>query len=231
MSAMRSRQPAAQALSNEEFRALVGAWQRYDAQLVIAVLALIGIGLVMVASSSLSIAARELGEPLYYFWRQAAYVVLGLLLMFAVTRTPLALWRGASPALLALGVVLLVLVLVPGVGRVVNGSARWLNVGSLSMQPSEFVKLFMILYLAGYLVRRAEKVRSTVGGFLRPVAMLALISVLLLLEPDYGATVVLFATALGMLFLGGVPFATFSVWLVVVSLSLGLVVLTAPYRV
>ena len=205
--------------------------QRYDAQLVLAVLALMVLGLVMVASASISIASRELGDPLYYFWRQSLYVVLGLAAMLAATRVPLRAWQVSSPVLLALSALLLVLVFVPGVGREVNGSMRWLTVGPLNVQPSEPMKLAMVLYLAGYLVRRGELVRNTVGGFVRPMAVLAIIGVLLLLEPDYGATVVLFTTALGMLFLGGVPFWSFVGWAGCVVVSLGVVVMAAPYRV
>jgi cell division protein FtsW len=108
---------------------------------------------------------------------------------------------------------------------------RWLSLGPLNLQPSEPMKLAMVLYLAGYLVRRGELVRSTMGGFLRPMSMLAVIGVLLLFEPDYGATVVLFTTALGMLFLGGVPFWSFVGWAAFVAVSMAVVVMTAPYRV
>lgn len=205
--------------------------QRYDAQLVIAVLALMAIGLVMVASSSISIASRELGDPFYYFWRQGIYVALGITAMFTATRIPLRAWQVASPILLAACALLLILVFVPGIGREVNGSTRWVSLGPFNLQPSEPMKLAMVLYLAGYLVRRSEQVRNTVGGFVRPMAVLALIGVLLLFEPDYGATVVLFTTALGMLFLGGVPFWSFVGWAACVVVSLGVVVMAAPYRV
>lgn len=220
-----------QALSYQQVEHIRGLWQRYDAQLVIAVLVLMGIGLVMVASSSVSIAARELGDPLYFFWRQCVFVATGLVFMLAATRVPLEFWHRASPVLLAIGALALMLVFVPGIGRAVNGSTRWVSLGPVSVQPSEPMKLFMVLYLAGYLVRRGELVRNTVGGFIRPMSMLAVIGVLLLFEPDYGATAVLFTTALGMLFLGGVPFWSFVGWAVFVAVSMGVVVMAAPYRV
>jgi cell division protein FtsW len=113
----------------------------------------------------------------------------------------------------------------------VNGSIRWLSLGPFNLQPSEPMKLAMVLYLAGYLVRRGELVRNTMGGFIRPMSMLAVIGVMLLFEPDYGATAVLFTTALGMLFLGGVPFWSFVGWAGFVALSMGVVVMAAPYRV
>jgi len=222
---------AEQAWSRERVEEIRDLRQRYDAQLIIAVLALMTIGLVMVASASISIATRELGDPFYYFWRQSAYVAFALVAMLAATRIPLQTWQAASPVLLAVCGLALVLVFIPGVGREVNGSMRWVSLGPLNLQPSEPMKLAMVLYLAGYLVRRGELVRNTIGGFIRPMGVLAVIGVLLLLEPDYGATVVLFTTALGMLFLGGVPFWSFVGWAACVVVTLGVVVMAAPYRV
>ena len=220
-----------QAWSHDQVEKIRGLWQRYDSQLIIAVLALMGIGLVMVASSSISIATRALGDPLYFFWRQSVYVALGLVMMLVATRIPLQVWRKSGPVLLGVGALMLLLVFVPGLGREVNGSMRWLSLGPINLQPSEPMKLFMVLYLAGYLVRRGELVRNTVGGFIRPMSMLAVIGVMLLFEPDYGATVILFTTALGMLFLGGVPFWSFVGWAAFVVVSMGVVVMAAPYRV
>ena len=220
-----------QAWSHDQVEQIRGLWQRYDSQLIIAVLALMGIGLVMVASSSISIATRALGDPLYFFWRQSFYVALGLVMMLVATRIPLQVWRKSGPVLLGVGALMLLLVFVPGLGREVNGSMRWLSLGPINLQPSEPMKLFMVLYLAGYLVRRGELVRNTVGGFIRPMSMLAVIGVMLLFEPDYGATVILFTTALGMLFLGGVPFWSFVGWAAFVVVSMGVVVMAAPYRV
>lgn len=222
---------AQQAWSNAQMEQLRGSWQRYDSQLIVAVIALMGIGLVMVASASISIATRELGDPFYYFWRQSIYVAISLVLMFAATRIPLQLWHTLSPALLGVCALMLLLVFIPGLGREVNGSMRWLSLGPLNLQPSEPMKLAMVLYLAGYLVRRGELVRNTMGGFIRPMSMLAVIGIMLLFEPDYGATVVLFTTALGMLFLGGVPFWGFVSWAAFVAVSMGVVVMAAPYRV
>ncbi len=222
---------ARQACSHRQVEQIRDSWQRYDAQLIVAVVALVGIGLVMVASASISIATRELGDPLHYFWRQSIYVAIGLALMLAATRIPSQVWRTLSPVLLGVGALMLVLVFIPGLGREVNGSMRWVSLGPFNLQPSEPMKLAMVLYLAGYLVRRGELVRSTVGGFIRPMSMLAVIGALLLFEPDYGATVVLFSTALGMLFLAGVPFWSFVGWAAFVTVSMGVVVMAAPYRV
>lgn len=210
-------------------RASAPAWA-YDAPLAGAALALLGLGLVMVASASVSMAERALGEPFYYFAKQVVFVGVGLAGAWAAMRIPLAAWQRASVPLLVVGLALLALVLVPGVGREVNGSTRWLRLGAVNLQASEPMKLFLVVYLAAYLVRRGEDVRRGLGGFLKPLLLLVLLAGLLLLEPDYGATVVIFATALGMLFLGGVPVSSFAGWLALASLFLGGVVMASPYR-
>ncbi|MDJ0870222.1 MAG: putative lipid II flippase FtsW [Gammaproteobacteria bacterium] len=204
---------------------------RYDAWLLGAVLILLVLGLTMVASASIAIGDRSLGQPFYYFWRQMAYVAVGVALGLGALRVPLVFWQRAGVALLVMGLLLLALALVPGIGREVNGSMRWISLGAVNLQPSELVKLFAVVYLAGYLVRRNEEVRQSARGFLKPMALLTLIAGLLLLEPDYGATVVLFATALAMLFLGGVPLGRFTGWMLAAAAVMSVVVLLAPYRV
>jgi cell division protein FtsW len=201
-----------------------------DYWLPAAALALLALGLIMVCSASITIAERELNQPFYYLLRQAGYVGTGLVLAYAVVRTRLAVWEKSGPLLLLFGILLLALVIMPGVGRQVNGSMRWLGLGFINLQPSELVKLFVIVYLAGYLVRRGEDVRASMRGFLKPVAVLALIAGLLLMEPDFGATVVILATALGMLFLGGVRLWQFGLLIVPAMLSLAGLALSSPYR-
>ncbi len=180
------------------------AW-RYDAVLVLAAAALAAIGLVMVASASTSIAARAYGDPLHYFWRQSVHVAAAAAALVIAARLPLRLWERAGPACMVLALALLVLVLVPGVGRTVNGSTRWLGAGAFNLQPSELAKLAFVVYLARDVVRREEAVRSDPAGAGRPLAVLAAVSVLLFLEPDHGAIIVLCATAAAMLFLARVP--------------------------
>ncbi|ADJ27196.1 putative lipid II flippase FtsW [Nitrosococcus watsonii] len=169
-----------------------------DLYLLGATLALAGLGWVMVGSASLAIA-----DGPRFLWRQGIFLLLGLTAALVVWRIRLTFWERLGPVLLLLGLGLLLLVLIPGIGIEANGSRRWLAIGPLSLQPSELVKLFMVIYLSGYLVRRSHEVRTTVRGFFFPVGILALAGLLLLLEPDFGAVVILFATMLGMLFLGG----------------------------
>ncbi|MDH5571866.1 MAG: putative lipid II flippase FtsW [Gammaproteobacteria bacterium] len=201
-----------------------------DHWLLVPSLVLLMLGLVMVASASISIAEQQTGEPFYYFIHQAVYVFLGMSLAFIVVRIPMAMWQMIGPYLIITGVFFLVLLFVPGVGKEVNGSLRWLALGPFNLQVSELVKLFVIIYLAGYLVRHSEAVRNDAGGFLRPVALLMLLSLLLLLEPDFGAVAVMMVTAMGMMWLGGARMFQFILLGFSVIATLGLLAVAAPYR-
>jgi len=201
-----------------------------DTWFLFAVFTLLGLGIVMVGSSSLSIADRQFNQPFYFLIRQVFYVGLGLALAAIVVRVRLEYLQRSSGLLLILSMMLLALVLIPGVGHEVNGSARWLALGIFNLQPSEFVKLFVLIYLAGYLVRRSHEVRTAVGGFLKPMLILTLICTLLLAEPDFGAAAVMLAAAMGMMFLGGVRFWQFGVLIVCVALALATLIYTSPYR-
>lgn len=219
-----------QAISKNHVSAINELFRPYDVWLMIVILLLIGLGLIMVASSSIAIADRQFNEPLHYFWRQSFSVVIGLSLIAALLKIPLSVWEFLSVPLLVLGLLLLILVLIPGVGREVNGSTRWITFGSFSLQASELVKFFVIAYLAGYMVRHGEHVRNNFAGFIRPICVLTIVSGLLLLEPDYGSCVVLFATALGMLFMGGVPLGRFFAWVLTAISVLASLAVLSPYR-
>lgn len=193
-------------------------------------LILLVLGLVMVSSASLNIAERQYGHPFYYAVRQLAFVIVGVIAALLVVRTRLVHWEKAGGTLLLAGMVLLALVLVPGIGKVINGSQRWLPLGLFNLQASEPVKLFVVVYIAGYLVRHGAEVRSSIIGFLKPMLLLVLIGLLLLLEPDFGATAVMFATALGMLFLGGARLWPFVVLMAVVTAGVVGLIYSSPYR-
>jgi len=201
-----------------------------DLWLVGAVLLLVGLGLVMVASSSITTADRAIGVPLHYFMRQLGYVVFGGCFAWIATLIPLKIWNRHGALFLLFGITLLMLILVPGVGREINGSIRWIRVGFFNFQPSEPIKLLLIIYLAGYLVRHNEDVRTHLKGSVYPLLVLAVIAGFLLLEPDYGTTAVLFVTALGMLFLAGVPFWRFTLWSIAIATLLVGFILMEPYR-
>jgi len=200
-----------------------------DYWLLGAVLALLVIGLVMMGSASISIAEKTYGEPFYYIWRQALFIVLALLLSWGVFHVSTEYWNKLGPYLLMLGLFMLVLVLI--LGKPVNGSLRWINFGVFNLQPSELVKLFVVIFVAGYLVRRGDEVRNTVKGFLKPMLILGVVGILLLLEPDFGSGVVIAFTSLGMMFLAGVRIWQFGVLMSVMGLALSLLAYSSPYRV
>lgn len=202
----------------------------YDKWFLLALLSLLGMGLVMVTSASLSF-AEGIGVSVWYFaLRQTAYLVGGLFFCLVALSVPLAVWRALGMPLLLLSIAGLLLLLVPGVSRQVNGSVRWLFVGPISIQVSEIAKLTVILYMAGYLVRQQKEIQQTIGGFLKPMGILALVSLLLILEPDFGSTVVIVSTVMGMLFLGGVPIRHFALLLSLAVVALGILSFTSPYR-
>jgi cell division protein FtsW len=191
---------------------------------------LLGFGLVMVASSSMTVGDRLAGSPFFYVYRHLFAMFLGLIgavLFFGVSMEQ---WRKVGPMLVFLGIFLLVIVLVPGIGKTVNGATRWVPLGIFNLQSSEFMKLFMVLYIAGYLVRRQDEVARSFWGFAKPMLLLIITSALILLQPDFGTTVVLFATALGMLFLGGVVLYQF-ITLILFSAAAGFaLIFFTPYR-
>lgn len=201
-----------------------------DLPLLLSALTLLGLGLVMVASSSISIAERQLSEPLYYFWRQLSYSIVGLLAAAVVFKISLDFLQKTGPVLIVISMFLLMIVLIPGIGKEVNGSIRWINLGIISLQVSEFVKLATVIYLAGYLVRHNEEVRTNLSGFLRPLTLIFIISLLLILEPDFGAVAVIAMTAMGMLWLGGASFFQFVLLILTTAAALSLVAISSPYR-
>lgn len=201
-----------------------------DSQLMWVMLLLLGGGLVMMASASLAVAERGLGQPYYYFTRQAFFVGAGLLVAFVTTRIPLALFERYGAVLLFAALALLVVVLVPGVGREVNGSTRWLSFGFFNVQPSEFAKLCTVIFLAGYLVRREEELRQASFGCIKPMLLLALICALLLAEPDFGTAAVLTVTTMGMLFLGGARLWQFGALVLFIAVALAGLAISSPYR-
>jgi len=204
--------------------------QGWDGPLLFAAACLLGIGLVMIASASVGIADRQVGDPTYYLLRQSLYVGLGMAAAFIAWQVPLSMWERSGPIWIILSLLLLLALFIPGLGRTVNGSTRWLLMGPFNLQVSELVKLAVILYLAGYLVRRGEQVRNTVGGFLKPMMLVGVLVVLLLAEPDFGAAVVLASTALGMMFLGGVRLWLFGVLALFALSGMFLLAITTPYR-
>ena len=201
-----------------------------DFPLLAGCLALLGLGLVMIASASSEVAAVQSGNPLYHMIRHLVYLALGTGAALVTLLVPMALWQRYSGTLLLVAVVLLILVLLPGIGREVNGAKRWIGFGIFNLQPSELAKLFSVMFIAAYLVRRQEEVREKLTGFIKPMLVLGPIAALLLAEPDFGATVVLVGAAIAMLFLGGVNLLRF-IPLAACVLALGVFIMTSQaYR-
>ena len=167
-----------------------------DFPLLAGCLALLGLGLVMITSASSEVAAALSGNPLYHMIRHLIYLAIGISAAVATLLIPMAFWQRYGASLLLIAFALLVLVLIPGIGREVNGAKRWIGFGLFNLQPSELAKLFTVVFIAGYLVRRQDEVREKLSGFLKPMLVLGPMAVLLLAEPDFGATVVLVGSCL-----------------------------------
>jgi cell division protein FtsW len=199
--------------------------------MLFAVAALLGIGLVMVASASMDLASRNFGEPFYFFHRQILFAFLGLLAGLLFWWVPLRRWEAAGPLLLVLILLLLAVVLIPGVGRTVNGATRWIPLGVFNLQVSEPVKLLVVLYMSGYIVRHYSNLRLHFVGFMRPLLALGLGTVLLLLQPDFGGAVIMLAIGMGMLFLAGAKLWQFAALGATIALAMSVMALATPYRV
>ena len=204
---------------------------RIDIYLLGATLILLALGLVMVASASISVADQKTGQPFYYLFRQGTYVGLGLICGLVASTFPISFWQQHGSKLLMIGVALLVLVLVPGIGHKVNGSTRWIGLGLFNLQPSELVKLFVVIYLPGYLMRHSKEVQTSISGLIKPMLILLLICALLLLEPDFGAASVILMTGLGVMFIAGVRLWQFSLFMTGILIVLAGLAVSSPYRV
>lgn len=198
--------------------------------LLMPVLLLMSLGIMMVYSASVSIAERTMGSETHYALRHIVHLGVGFVVMFLVSRTRTSFWQKAGPYLLVVGILLLAIVLVPGIGSTINGSTRWLRFGAFNLQPSEFMKLIMVIYVAGYLVRRQEHLREFVPGIVMISMVVAMVGVLLLQEPDLGTLAVISATVFSMLFLAGIRFSHF---ILVAGIGIGgmaILTLVSPYR-
>lgn len=202
-----------------------------DMPMVLLTLALLLVGLVAISSASIEYAEWHFQNAWYHSQRHLIYLLAGIMAAVASYFVRPAFWQSSSWWWLFAALALLILVLIPGVGREVNGSQRWLPLGPFTLQPSELAKLAVVVYLAGYMVRREHEVRHEWQGFLKPMAVLFATTLLLMIEPDFGATVIVAATAFGMLFLAGVRVGHFMVVVVGALAALLVLVISEPYRV
>lgn len=202
---------------------------RVDMPLLLATIGLVSLGLVMVASASIA-SAEAAGNPFHFAIRQAIFIAMGGLFARAIMAVPLSAWMHTRYWLLALGFMLLLLVLIPAIGKTVNGSTRWIPLGIFNLQVSEPARLLLVMYLAAYLVERQEMIQGRLRSFMMPVAVLTGAALLMVGQPDLGAAVVLFATGIGMIFLAGGRL----LWIILLGLAgglaLALLIWLEPYR-
>ncbi|MBS4019269.1 putative lipid II flippase FtsW [Azonexus hydrophilus] len=197
-----------------------------------ALLLLLG-GLVMVYSASIAIA--EAGrftnnQPAYYLIRHTIFLCIGLVAGAVAFQLPLTVWQKYAPVLFMIGVVLLAIVLIPGIGKDVNGARRWLPLGFANLQPSELMKLFAVLYAADYTIRKINVMHDLKQAFLPMFGAMALVGILLLKEPDFGAFVVIISIAMGILFLGGLKARMFALLIVGLLIAFAIMIIVSPYR-
>lgn len=202
----------------------------FDQSLVWSALLLLSIGIIMIYSASMAIAEAHESHPSYYLLRHAAYLGVGFLMGAVAFQVPMQTWQKYIPYLFLIGVVLLMLVLVPGIGHEVNGSRRWIPLFVVNVQPSEYMKLLMILYAADYVNRKAADLNSLIKGFLPITVVLSIVGALLLLEPDFGAFFVVSALAMSILFLGGASLRIFIGLIIILALGFYELIWSSDYR-
>jgi len=205
----------------------------YDASLLWTALFLLGLGLVMVYSASIAsaeVSRFTAGKTTYFLVRHALFLSFAMVVAMLAFQVPMQLWQRLAPWLFLGGVVLLALVLLPGIGREVNGARRWLSLGVATVQPSEFMKLFAVIYAADYTVRKSALMHSFKRGLLPMFGVMLVVSWLLLREPDFGAFVVITCIAMGILFLGGMNGKWFAGLGVLLAIGFAGLVVSSPYR-
>jgi len=205
----------------------------FDQSLIWSSILLLSLGLVMVYSASISIAEAGRGtngHPAHFLARHGAYLAVGLLTGLVAFQVPMRLWQKYSFPLFFLGVVLLTLVLIPAIGHEVNGSRRWISLWIVNLQPSEFMKLLIVFYVANYTVRKAHQLGSFRKGFLPMLIVMLIVGALLLLEPDFGSFVVITAIMMAILFLGGMDLKLFAGLIGFLVSGLVTLIWIEPYR-
>ncbi len=203
---------------------------KIDRAMMLISMALLFGGFVILASASITMSDNTFGEPFFYVERQLVAALIGGAAAFACLFVPMRIWQRLSPLMLLAGIALLGLVLVPGVGHEVNGSTRWVRLGVINLQVSEPARLCLFIYLAGYVVRQQKALREQFVGFLRPMLVLTISCALLLAQPDFGAAIVLLATALIILFVGGARIRDFLLFFSTALIAMTALAMTSPYR-
>lgn len=204
------------------------AHQPYDKPLLLVVMILMCVGMIIVASASIPEGIALSDDPFRFLKRQFLYVCICFILIAGIVNVPFSFWYKRQLIILSLSLLALLVVLL--IGTEVNGSMRWLRFGPVNAQPSEFAKLAIVLFLASYLVRRQEEVVDTIKGFVKPLFVLSLFSILLLLQPDLGSTVVIVVIMMGMLFIADAKLVNFIAIIVSLLAVIVALVVMSPYR-
>lgn len=202
----------------------------FDARLLLLTLSLMSLGVIIVATASMDFAAETYGDPWFFSKRHGVYLLLGFFVGGLTFTVPMDTWNQFSPILLFIAVLLLVAVLIPGIGKSVNGSQRWLELGSISVQVSEIAKYGVILFLSSYLSRRHEEVEQYWSGIFKMIVIVCTVLLLLILEPDFGSSVVVCFTAGAMMFVAGVKLWRFALLAILAVGGLAIMAIVSPYR-
>jgi cell division protein FtsW len=203
----------------------------YDYSLIWAALLLLGIGLVMVYSASIDVAAgsqKYQYQHYYFLVRQASYLLIAFICGYITFLIPVYIWQRWAPYLFFIGIILLILVLLIGLER--NGSQRWLSLGILNLQPTELVKLFTVMYASDYVLRKSKQMRTIIKGFLPMLGVMIFTGSLVILEPDLGALIVIMAIAMGILFLGGLTLRVILSLAILAPIGVWVAIMSSPYR-
>jgi cell division protein FtsW len=206
----------------------------YDPFLLWIIIILSGVGLIMVYSSSIDVAAlKQISkyQNYYYLLRHSIYLTISIFCGLIAFLIPINFWQKFAPTFFVFGILLLIAVLVPGIGKTVNGSQRWIPIGIMNFQPSELVKLFTIIYAADYVLRKSRQIGTFVKGFLPMSVAIALVGSLLIYQPDFGALVVVISISMGILFLGGISLKIIFGLMLSVPIAMYSLLKIAPYRV
>ena len=203
--------------------------EKFDWVLPFCVLALVSIGIVMVASASIAFSADAYGDPWFFLKRHLMFLGVGAVVALVVSQVPLSVWSRLSWPLLLFSCLLLLVVLIPGIGREVNGSRRWLAFGPITVQPSEVAKFCLLIFFASFLTRRNQQLRHW-SSFMIPVFILGIVALMLLAQPDFGSVVVISGTVLAMVFLAGARLPHTFLLVGLAACALALMAMLSPYR-
>ncbi|WP_395377146.1 putative lipid II flippase FtsW [Marinicella sp. W31] len=202
-----------------------------DRWLLLAVVSLLVIGIIMVASSSIAIAEKYNQDPFYYLKRHLVFISLGVFLSGFMVALSTEWMNKLSRLMMVLGLIGLLLIFLPGIGVTVNGAKRWINLGISRFQVVEAVKLALILYLAGYVVRQKMSLQNSMFGVMKPLLLVVVVALLLLMQPDFGSAVLLMIMTLFMIFLAGARYRDLSIISLVAASAMAVIAWAEPYRV